>query len=43
VREECLSFALEAGIKHGTWGGLGEDERDRLWRKLRRRELRAVS
>ena len=43
VRSECLNYALTSGQKWGTWGGLNEDERDREWRKIRRRELRAVS
>jgi WhiB family transcriptional regulator, redox-sensing transcriptional regulator len=27
VRENCLEFALEHGERHGTWGGMDEDER----------------
>jgi WhiB family redox-sensing transcriptional regulator len=37
VREQCLSWALEAGQDHGVWGGLSEDER----RALKRRNARA--
>ena len=43
VREECGAYALEHNCKWGVYGGMNEDERDRLWRKIRRRELRAVS
>jgi WhiB family redox-sensing transcriptional regulator len=34
VREECLSYALRNGEKHGIWGGTTERER----KKIRRRE-----
>lgn len=27
VRAQCLAYAIEAGISHGTWGGLTEGER----------------
>jgi hypothetical protein len=30
VREDCLAYAISAGIEHGTWGGLDEAERRRL-------------
>lgn len=30
VRADCLAYALEQGIDHGTWGGLTEDERHQL-------------
>lgn len=33
VQRLCLEWALVAGIDHGVWGGLSEDER----RTLRRR------
>jgi WhiB family redox-sensing transcriptional regulator len=36
VREACLDFALSTGQRHGVWGGLDEDERRRLRRRLRR-------
>ena len=39
VREQCLTWALEAGQDHGVWGGLTEDER----RSLKRRRSRALS
>jgi WhiB family redox-sensing transcriptional regulator len=33
VRDDCLAFALEAGIKHGVWGGMSERERRRVRRE----------
>jgi WhiB family redox-sensing transcriptional regulator len=27
VQTECLTWALEAGVDHGVWGGQSEDER----------------
>lgn len=30
VRNDCLQWALEHGERHGVWGGLSPDERDRL-------------
>ncbi len=27
VVDECLSFAMRAGLEAGVWGGLSEDER----------------
>jgi WhiB family redox-sensing transcriptional regulator len=27
VRGECLDLALDAGIRHGVWGGMSETER----------------
>jgi hypothetical protein len=30
VRDECLDYALRAGVKHGIWGGLSERERRRV-------------
>ena len=36
VRDPCLSFAFTAGIDHGVWGGLSEEER----RVLKRRTAR---
>ncbi len=29
VRKHCLSYALEAPVDHGVWGGLTERERRR--------------
>jgi len=44
VREACLLWAVEAGVDHGVWGGLSEEER-RSWkrRKARNRTLTPVS
>jgi WhiB family redox-sensing transcriptional regulator len=42
VRDECLAYALEHGIRHGVWGGLSERERRRIKREralARRAEL----
>lgn len=36
VRRECLDYAIDNNIMHGTWGGTNEDERA----SLRRRRLR---
>lgn len=33
VRAECLAMAL-AGNEHGIWGGLGEEDRRRLRRRI---------
>jgi WhiB family transcriptional regulator, redox-sensing transcriptional regulator len=35
VRTLCLSWALDCGQAHGIWGGLTEDERHRLHRRMR--------
>ncbi|RFS85139.1 WhiB family transcriptional regulator [Actinomadura spongiicola] len=37
VTDACLRWALESGQESGVWGGMGEDER----RALRRRVSRA--
>jgi WhiB family redox-sensing transcriptional regulator len=36
VQDECLQWALRAGVDHGVWGGLDELER----RALKRRSAR---
>jgi len=33
VREECLDWALMAGVPYGVWGGTTEQERRRLVRR----------
>ncbi len=33
VQSLCLEWALLAGIDHGVWGGLGEEERRSLKRR----------
>lgn len=40
VREQCLSWALDAGQDHGVWGGMGEDERRAIKRRAARSRLR---
>ncbi|QKV91341.1 WhiB family transcriptional regulator [Streptomyces sp. NA02950] len=37
VAQECLEYALEAGMTHGVWGGAGEEERRALRRRGQRR------
>lgn len=37
TRQTCLSFAMTNKIKYGMWGGLTEDERRSLHRKLTRK------
>jgi WhiB family redox-sensing transcriptional regulator len=39
VQSLCLEWAMLAGIEHGVWGGLSEDERGALRRRsgLKRR------
>lgn len=36
VKQECLDYALEHGIGHGTWGGLSPEDRQGLRRERRR-------
>src|SRR5262245_25062157 len=42
VREQCLTWALEAGQDHGVWGGLSEDERRALKRRTARARVRTA-
>lgn len=35
VASECLAWALEAGEDYGVWGGMDENERRGLKRRLR--------
>jgi WhiB family transcriptional regulator, redox-sensing transcriptional regulator len=37
VRDDCLSYALDANEKFGVWGGLDADERRRLRERMRRK------
>ena len=41
VQSLCLEWAMLAGIEHGVWGGMSEDERRTLRRRadLRRRRM----
>ena len=39
VRDKCLQWALEAD--HGVWGGLSEDERRALKRRVARSRIRS--
>lgn len=41
VREQCLDFALDLGIKQGVWGGMSERERRKV-RRARAVEERAA-
>jgi WhiB family redox-sensing transcriptional regulator len=36
----CLEWAMLAGVEHGVWGGLGEEERRNLKRRSRRTSVR---
>lgn len=36
VLNDCLQYALVRNEEHGVWGGMGEDERRRIRRRLRR-------
>ena len=40
VRKACAAFAVSAGAKHGTWGGMNPDERELRARRDRTRHLR---
>ncbi len=40
VRDQCLTWALEAGQDHGVWGGMSEDERRAIKRRAARSRLR---
>ena len=39
VQLECLEYALDKNIDHGTWGGVSENERRRI-RRARKSRLR---
>lgn len=36
VATTCLRYAIENDIEHGTWGGLDEDERKAISRRVTR-------
>ncbi|MEE1838123.1 WhiB family transcriptional regulator [Streptomyces sp. SP17KL33] len=40
VLAQCLAFALETGQDAGVWGGMSEDERRSLRRRIARRQRR---
>jgi WhiB family redox-sensing transcriptional regulator len=40
VQSICLEWAIRAGIDHGVWGGMSEDERRSLKRRAGRRQTR---
>jgi WhiB family redox-sensing transcriptional regulator len=40
VRDECLTYAVEAHEKHGIWGGLSPKERAAYGRRVRRERRR---
>ncbi|MBT2208426.1 MULTISPECIES: WhiB family transcriptional regulator [Actinomadura] len=42
VTDACLRWALESGQDSGVWGGMGEDERRALKRRVNRRALGAA-
>ncbi|MER7048928.1 WhiB family transcriptional regulator [Streptomyces jumonjinensis] len=43
VMEQCLQWALESGQDSGVWGGLSEDERRNLRRRIARRRARTAA
>lgn len=40
VREQCLEFALATEEQFGVWGGMTEDERAALLKKIKRNKLK---
>jgi WhiB family redox-sensing transcriptional regulator len=40
VKEPCLQWALESGQEAGVWGGMSEDERRALKRRVARNRAR---
>ncbi len=42
VRRQCLSYAMDAPIDHGVWGGLTERERRRYRRRAAGGDWRAL-
>ncbi|GHB67922.1 transcriptional regulator WhiB [Streptomyces viridiviolaceus] len=43
VIETCLQWALETGQQHGVWGGLSEDDRRRMKRRIARNRARTTA
>lgn len=43
VRDDCLTHALTYPERHGIWGGLDEDERDRIRKNRREARRRAAA
>ena len=43
VTEDCLNWALHNSQDSGVWGGLSEDERRSLKRRLARQRLRTMA
>ncbi|GAA0416755.1 transcriptional regulator WhiB [Acrocarpospora corrugata] len=43
VSEHCLKWALESGQDAGVWGGLSEDERRAVKRRVARARARATA
>lgn len=39
VVSECLTWALEASVEHGIWGGQTEDQRRALQRRRRQTSI----
>ena len=42
VRQQCLEFAIDAGERHGIWGGTTPEERQRARRNELARRRRAA-
>lgn len=43
VRDACLNWALNAGEDAGVWGGMSEDERRALKRRVKRVEAKRAA
>ena len=43
VQSRCLEWAVTAGVEHGVWGGLSEEERRALRRRAARRQAASPS
>lgn len=42
VSAACLRWAIDAGVDHGVWGGMSEEERRNLKRRTTRGRNRAA-